>query len=77
MRTGGKTGGSDIPDGFSLFYPFAGLNPFGKFGEMHISGGIDTVVLDGHVIPAPVGLIGFFDDDAITDGLNGSACRAA
>ena len=66
---------ADIADDIPLFYPFARLDALGKFGEVHVGCGVHAVVFDCYVVSSPVGLIGFFHDNAIADGLYFRACR--
>ncbi len=66
---------TDIADDITLFYPFARLDPFSKFGKVHIGCGVHAVVFDCHVVSTTVGLIGFFHDNAIPDGMYFRACR--
>ena len=66
---------TDIADNITLFHPFARLDPFSKFGKVHIGCGVDAVVFDGYVVSTTVGLIGFFHDNAVPDGVYFRPCR--
>ena len=75
MRTCCQSCTTDIADDIPLFYSFARLDSFGKFGKMHISCGVHAIMFDCYIVSTTVGLIGFFHDNAIADGLYFRACR--
>ena len=56
MGTCCQSSTADIADDVPLFYPFAGLDALGKFGEVHVGCGVHAVVFDCYVVSTPVGL---------------------
>ena len=45
---------TDIADDITLFYPFARLDSFSKFGKVHISCGVHAVVFDCYIVSSPL-----------------------
>jgi len=69
--SGGQTAASHIPDDITLLYINTLPNTFAETTQVHVSGGINTVVFDFHIVATTALLIAYFGDDAIAHRMDG------